>query len=46
MDNATLAHDAPSPPGLAPHRALDAVLVEKARDYARRTRSDNTDCAY
>jgi hypothetical protein len=50
MDDATLAPDleAPSPslPAVAPHRALDAALIEKARDYARRARSENTGRAY
>jgi len=50
MDDATLAPEAeaPSPPlpAIAPHRALDSALVEKARDYARRARSENTGRAY
>ena len=50
MDDATLAPDAeaPSPPLPAhlPPRALDAALAEKARDYARRARSENTGRAY
>jgi hypothetical protein len=50
MNDATLAPDleAPSPslPAVSPHRALDSALVEKARDYARRARSENTGRAY
>ena len=47
MDDVTIAQ-APSPslPAVVPHRALDAALVEKARDYARRARSENTQRAY
>ena len=50
MNDAMFAPDgeAPSPllPAVPPHRALDAALAEKARDYARRARSENTGRAY
>src|SRR4051812_20893732 len=49
-DQAASAPDAeppsPSLPAVVPHRALDAALAEKARDYARRSRSENTGRAY
>jgi len=50
MDDAALAPDAgapsPSLPAVSPHRGLDAALVDKARDYARRARTENTGRAY
>jgi hypothetical protein len=50
MDDATPAPnaEAPSPPlpAISLPRSLDAALAEKARDYARRARSENTGRAY
>src|SRR3954453_14878226 len=46
MDDAPESDTSPPLPAVVPHRALDAALVEKARDYARRARSENTGRAY